>query len=319
MGRIKVLYIAGSNRCGSTLLARLLGDLPNFVAIGEGLVHFFCGSSGDHVPCGCGLTVQDCSFWKGIALPPEAEPFAARWLRLHRTPLLGSYCRRHPQQIGELLRSVGAFYDAIAQRAGAEVIVDSSKSPLHARLLSWVPNVDLYVVYLVRDPRSVVVSSRRPKEWLPGASPFHATTRWLGLSLGSEYLRTRVPNWRTLRYEDFVRMPRLATLQIAANLGYKLAEAPFMAESVAELGPQHMLGSNPDKLMRGPTRIVEKPADLSWLGRTFVSVLTAPLLWRYGYWGKGQRGGFQTVASQEIAALPEVEDRTTSVDYEIGA
>src|SRR5580700_2943144 len=102
MGQTKVLYIAGSNRCGSTLLARLLGDLPGFVAIGEGLVHFFCGSSEDHVPCGCGLAVQDCSFWKGVSLPVEEEPFAARWLRLRRTPLLGSYCRRHPQQISEL-------------------------------------------------------------------------------------------------------------------------------------------------------------------------------------------------------------------------
>jgi hypothetical protein len=317
MGRTKVLYIAGSNRCGSTLLGRLLGDLPGFFAIGEGLVHFFSGSSGDHVPCGCGLSVEDCQFWKGISLPLEAEPFGARWLRLRRTPFLGSYCRRHPHQISELIQSLGNFYDSIAERAGAEVIVDSSKSPLHARLLSWVPNVDLHVVYLVRDPRSVVASSSHPKEWLPGASPVHATTRWLGLTLGSEYLRARVPKWRTLRYEDFVKAPSRTTLQIAADLGCRFAEAPFSAESVAELGPQHMLGSNPDKLKRGPTRIAEKSSNLPWLSRAFVSVLTAPLLLRYGYWGSGSRGELQDVAPREVAVLPEVVEQGTNVDFEI--
>lgn len=319
MGQIKVLYIAGSNRCGSTLLARLLGELPGFVTIGEGLVHFFCGSSEDHVPCGCGLPVQNCSFWKSISLPGEAEPFAARWLRLRRTPLLGSYRRRHPEQMIDLIKSVGDFYDRIAQYTGAEVIVDSSKSPLHARLLSWVSNVDLYVVYLVRDPRSVAVSSSRPKRWLPGASPFHATMRWLGLSFGSEYLRSRVPNWRRLRYEDFVKAPKVTTLQVAADLGYNFAEGPFTGESMADLGPQHMLGSNPDKLKGGPIRIAEKSADLPWLARVSVSVLTAPLLWRYGYWGERRGIECKSATSEEIAALPEVAERETNVDFEIGA
>lgn len=136
MGRIKVLYIAGSNRCGSTLLARLLGDLPGFFAIGEGLLHFLGGTSRSHVPCGCGVRVQACSFWKEISRPVDEVPFGTRWLRLRRIPLLGAHCRRYPEQTSELISSLGNFYDAIAQRTGAEVIVDSSKNPLHARLLS---------------------------------------------------------------------------------------------------------------------------------------------------------------------------------------
>ncbi|HWY57349.1 MAG TPA: sulfotransferase [Terriglobales bacterium] len=317
MGQTKVLYIVGSNRCGSTLLARVLGDLPGYFAIGEGLVHFFCGSSEDHVPCGCGLSVQDCSFWKGTSLPLEEAPFAARWLRLRRTPFLGAYCRRYPQQISGLIASLGNFYDTVARRSGAEVIVDSSKNPLHARLLSWVPNIDLYVVFLVRDPRSVVASSRQPKQWLPGASPLHATMRWLGLMLGSEYLRTRVRNWRRLRYEDFVKEPRRAILDITGDLGYGVVESPYLAGCVAELGPQHMLGSNPDKLKSGPTRIADRSVHLPWLGRFLVSVLTAPLLLRYGYWGNGSR--FQTVASPEIAVMQEMAGQGAKVDSEIEA
>jgi O-methyltransferase len=319
--RVKVLYIVGSHRCGSTLLARLLGDLPGFFAVGEALLHFFGGSSRNLVPCGCGLSIQDCSFWKGISRPVDQVPFGARWLRLRRIPFLRSYCRRHPQQASELISSVSSFYDAIALRSGAKIIVDSSKSPLHAILLSWVPNVDLHVVYLVRDPRSIVASSRQPKEWIPETSPLRTTKRWLLVTLGTEYLRTCVPKWRILRYEDFVKAPRSATLQIAADLGYDLVETPFIAESMVELGPQHMLGSNPDKLKRGPTRIAEKSASLPWRSKVLVSMLTAPLLFRYGYWGEARRDKFQAltypeggVLPQEVAVATEAVQRGTEVN-----
>ena len=184
------------------------------------------------------MSVQSCSFWKDISLPTEVERFGRRWLRLRRTPLMKSYCRRHPQQTSETISSLGKLYETIAQRAGAEVIVDSSKSPLHARLLSWVPNLDLHVVYLVRDPRSVVGSCRRPKEWLPGASPLRATARWLGLTLGSEYLRTSVPRWRTLLvYEDLVKSPRRATLLVgAADMGLRACDRPASRKIWRKLG-----------------------------------------------------------------------------------
>jgi O-methyltransferase len=315
--RTKVLYIAGSHRCGSTLLARLLGDIPGFFAIGEGLLHFLGGSSRNRVPCGCGLSVQDCSFWNGIPRPAEQVPFVARWLRLRRIPLLGSYCRRHPAEISELTSSVSSFYSMIGQRSGAEVIVDSSKSPFHARLLSLVPDIDLYVVYLVRDPRNIVASSRQRKEWIPGTSPLRTTKRWMLVTLGTEYVRGSFPKWRTLRYEDFVKAPRAATLQIAADLGCSRLETPFIAESVAELGPQHMLGSNPDKLKRGPTRIAEKAAGLPWLSRTLVSGLTAPFLWRYGYWGSGWQGDFQAVVPPQVAPLAETAGARTNAECEV--
>ena len=80
-----------------------------------------------------------------------------------------------------------------------------------------------------------------------------------------------------------------------------------------------MLGGNPDKLKGGPTMIAEKSANLPWFSKALVSVLTAPLLWRYGYWGEGRREQFQAVASPEISALPEVAEHDKNMDIEIGA
>lgn len=304
MPRTKVLYIVGSNRCGSTLLARVLGDLPGFAAIGEGLVHFFYGSSDDHVPCGCGMGVHECPFWKEIPLPLKADRLAARWLRLRRTVLLNLYLRRHPEQARQWVSSISNFYHGIAERAGAQVIVDSSKSPFHARLLSMVPDIDLYVVHLIRDPRDVAASSHRPKDWLPGASPLHAATRWLAMTLGSAYLQTCVPKSRTLRYEDFVKEPGRTILEITEDLGFKALATPFINGSVVDLGPHHMLGSNPDKLRCGPTTVVAKSTDLPWFGKVVVSAITAPALWRYGYFPRRTPEKYDT--RQAIRPLPEM-------------
>jgi hypothetical protein len=312
MDRIKVVYIAGSHRCGSTLFARLLGGLPGVFPVGEALLHFFGGSSRNQAPCGCGRPVQECSFWTGVPRPVETVPFGARWLRLRRVALLERYLRRHPELANELMSQVGNFYRAIAKRAGAEVIVDSSKSPFHAKLLSLVPNIDLYVVDLLRDPRSIVASSRRRKEWIPRTSPLRTTKRWILVTLGTEYLRISVPRCRVIRYEDFVKAPGESILQVAGDLGYQRAAVPFMNESVAELGPQHMLGSNPDKLTGGTTTILDKSQALSWSTKTLVSILTAPFLRRYGYWGEGRLGRIrmspQVPASSEqpAAALADV-------------
>ncbi len=317
MDQIKVLYIAGSNRCGSTLLARVLGDLPDFVTIGEALVHYFSGSSQDHVPCGCGLDVNECSFWKRISFPVDADPVAVHWLRLRRTAFLTSYLRRHPEQARQWIESVRNFYQAIAQHTKAQVIVDSSKSPCHARLLSFVPGIELYVVHLVRDPRSVAASSSRRKEWLPGTSPLRAAARWLGMTLGSAYLQTRVLKSRTLRYEDFVRDPRSAILQIVGDLGANKVATPFFTDSVVDLGPQHMLGSNPDKLQRGRTRVADRSTRLPWLHRTMVSVLTGPVLWSYGYLGgRTNQAEPNLMPSQTvIAPVPEMVAQDTKEDF----
>jgi len=315
--RIKVLYIAGSHRCGSTLLARLLGGLPGFFPVGEALLHFFGGSSRNQAPCGCGQRLQDCSFWTGVPRPADTSPFGALWLRLRRIAWLDGYLKRHPGVANELISQVSDFYRAIAKRAGAEVIVDSSKSPFHVKLLSLVPSIDLYVVYLLRDPRSIVASSRRRKEWIPRTSPLRTTKRWLLVTLGTEYLRTSVARCRVIRYEDFVKAPSDAILQIAADLGQQRAAIPFITGSVAELGAQHMLGSNPDKLTGGTTKIMDKSLALSWSTKIAVSVLTAPFLLRYGYWGNGQ--GDEVQMSPQVAGSSEHPARLPDVAYEAEA
>src|ERR1700743_2959648 len=60
-----VIYIAGSGRSGSTLLERVLGEMPGAVNVGE-LIDVFRRTAPLGERCGCGLPFTDCPFWSGV-------------------------------------------------------------------------------------------------------------------------------------------------------------------------------------------------------------------------------------------------------------
>src|SRR2546423_2992529 len=89
--RLKILYIAGSGRSGTTIMARLLGELPGFVNVGEAaryLLDIPMQTRG--VPCGCGRAVSDCPFWREIAasFPPTVAASGINLIRMRRFPSL---------------------------------------------------------------------------------------------------------------------------------------------------------------------------------------------------------------------------------------
>ena len=88
---IKVLYISGSGRSGSTLLSRLLGEIDGFINAGEAARYLFARYQPRDLPCGCGKAVQDCPFWKEIiAVVPSQEiiKIAKKYMRIRYYPFL---------------------------------------------------------------------------------------------------------------------------------------------------------------------------------------------------------------------------------------
>src|SRR5262252_2040072 len=78
--KIKVLYIAGWDRSGSTILDRTLGQLPGFFSVGE-LVHLWEGGN-SQVLCECGRSLKDCAIWhqvfsQGFGVRPDQFDFKA--------------------------------------------------------------------------------------------------------------------------------------------------------------------------------------------------------------------------------------------------
>jgi hypothetical protein len=62
---IRILYIAGAGRSGSTLLANILGQVEGFFTAGELISIWERGLIQDRF-CGCGVPFHDCEVWTGI-------------------------------------------------------------------------------------------------------------------------------------------------------------------------------------------------------------------------------------------------------------
>ena len=193
---VKVLYITGLGRSGSTILDVVLGNHPHIESVGEVTRLIRTGwvsrkSLRGIDPkrlrrplCTCGKRldvpeVEDaeevCPFWSdvrrewvertdpdGIESYPELQndfELKRRWPRLLREARRGPSAR-----FRSYARLTRAFYEAISAASGKTAVVDCSKVSVRAFALSMMPGIDLYAVHLVRDCRGVVASHRKSFE-----------------------------------------------------------------------------------------------------------------------------------------------------------
>jgi Sulfotransferase family len=304
---VRVLFIAGLGRSGSTLLDRILGQVPGCCNIGEASQTWRNMLRG--VRCGCGERPQQCPFWTAVVASAfggwaefDAGRVLAMQLAVDRTrflPLLMGPCRpaSFTSRLAAYAEQLGAFYRAVAQVSGARVIVDSGKHTSTAYLLRHLPGVDLRVVHLVRDPRGVAYSWSKVLDKSPYADggemdrlPPGATARsWLFHNLLLSGLTVAGVPSRMLRYEDFVAAPaeRLREIAEFVGLSAQAAAVPFLADTAVEFGkPDHTLAGNPLRFRDGRVAI---RADEAWRDllpardRRLVEVVTAPLLLAYDY------------------------------------
>ena len=306
----KVLYIAGSGRSGSTILDNILGQLEGFVSAGEVRFLWERGMREDRT-CSCGTAFSSCSFWGEVlttaygdraTLDPERMmALLARGTRARHIPRLVGSARRREAFVGgldELPDRLSSLYGAIADAAGARVIVDSSKLPTYGMVLDQVPGVDLRIVHLVRDPRATAYSWRRKKSLpdKPGSTmqrqgPLKASALWmLWNGAAGVFWRKDRERYLRLRYEDFVRDPRSSIERVCAFVGEDPSGSPFVSETEVELTPSHSVAGNPSRFTTG--RVALRP-DEEWRSkmrrsdRAIVTAVTWPLLIRHGYLGSG--------------------------------
>lgn len=311
---MKVLSIVGPGRSGSTLLAGILGEPTGAVDVGE-LRWLWQHGVLEGRPCGCGVPPVECPVWSavlvktlgdlpapgaGTAADREVFDVVAAMERLGgrpvRTRTIRSASRPEPRWHDlALVRAVTAdLLVALAATTGARMVVDSSKRPVDAAVMAGVPEVDHYVLHLVRDPRAVAFSWGRVKERAgPGSAPMarrgaaSSAERWMENNLGSELLRRHVPGerWLRLRYEDFVAAPGPTLDRLLGWLG-EPGPSPIGADGTVELHGNHSVAGNPVRFTTGPVPI---RADDEWRRalparhRALVTTLTLPLLAHYGY------------------------------------
>jgi Sulfotransferase family len=298
---VRVLYIGGSGRSGSTLLDRVLGQIPGFVSTGE-LNVLPQAALGENRLCGCGLPFDACPFWAGVGQTAFRGWSAVQSADLQTAMafsdvealrlLLGGRPRSRPRADQALSR----LYHGISEQAGGATVVDSSKAPRYAALLATIPGLDLRVIHLVRDSRGVAYSwgkvVKRPDvpgrdvEMLRmGAAAVGA--RWLMHNAMMEMLSRRVPVAR-LSYERFLAKPRDELRHVLSRLTPDLPPTAldFLHGSTVHLEPDHTVMGNPMRLQTGdvPLRLDDAwTSAMAGMPKAVVTAMTWPLLLRYGY------------------------------------
>lgn len=307
MDRIKILYIVGWGRSGTTILDRILGQIEGFNSVGE-IRYIWDRNFIDNHLCGCGRRFRECPEWRAI-IEDAYGSFDA--IDSRRMIELRDHLTRTRHTIGlimpgalrqvmwnkarDYLESLTSLYRAIRDHHRSRVIVDSSKFPTYAYTLDILPEIDLHVIHLVRDPRAVAFSWLRRKlqpdtgtlQPMDEHGPVFSTLLWNSWNIATEvmWLRRR-RRYTFIRYEDFIARPRATIERIVRRIGETDVALPFIEDHIVHLGIDHTCSGNPNRFRDGT---IELKLDNEWENRmrardrVAVSAVAAPLLSRYGY------------------------------------
>lgn len=306
---VRVIYIAGSGRSGSTVLATLLGGHPDLVSVGE-LERLPTDAWIENQYCACGRRADACGFWSAVRerwadVIPDVEPsqlvkLQRRFTRRGSLPRLLLPPRTRGRRFRRFETTTAALLRAIAGEAGVDGIVDSSKSPVRALALARMEAVDLRVIHLVRDGRGVLASLRKgyrkdvqggiPHD-IPPRPTWRVAALWTFSNLVSEALRGVVGRERyvRVRYEDLMRDPPGALASLEGVVGHRLASVGERAARGEAFSTGHTIAGNRVR-MQGEVRLRSRGSwrdGLEDRDRRLFRLLAGPVMRRYGY---GQEG-----------------------------
>jgi hypothetical protein len=137
------VLVAGSGHGGTTILSMILGQHAAIFATGKLRDFPSGGLFGDVNVCSCGSQALACEFWAQVR-----DQFA---------PWQDS---QDPARYTELFRIISTL-------SGRPFVGDVSHNVDYAQLLQQLPDIDLYLVHVVRDGRGVV-NSRIRKDYKIG-------------------------------------------------------------------------------------------------------------------------------------------------------
>ena len=306
-----VLFIAGPGRSGSTLLDLLLGQIDGFCSTGEMRFIWERGFAQNQL-CGCGKPFRECEFWTRVVKEAFGGFERVDYARLET--LRRSAERRVSNGLSpaeaasilgphkEYLDAYRNIYAAIQKISGCQFIVDSSKHIANGFLLSVIPGIDLYTVHLIRDSRAVAYSWQRKKvrpeiHWeqklMSQRSIFKSATRWNSRNRLAHVLRRNCKQYTRLRYEDLVSYPKDYLSSLFAGLEIEIPALDFLTDHRAVLKTTHTVSGNPVRFVR---QEIEIQPDVQWQRamakpkKWLVTLLTLPLLIKYGYFTNRKKG-----------------------------
>ena len=287
----------------------LLGNTPAVFSGGE-LRRIWERGYLKEQPCSCGEPIQGCEFWSqvmarafGLAGQPDPAPHqVAEWrhtaLRQRHTLRIAHSVATEPDltddsRLRDYRQTLLQLYQTIASASGRPWIVDSSKLGSDVTLVGLVLALHTRMIYLTRDPRSVVYSWFQDHA-TPSSPWFVPLSRglrqsmldWLRLKASAETALQSLDRGQLsrLRCEDFAADPFVELGRLSTELGVPVNKNQIADESVT-LAPNHHFGGNPVRFRREVTI----RTDDEWVSamprsiKLLIGAATTPLSLKYGH------------------------------------
>ncbi len=245
---IKLIFIAGTNYSGTTLLSSILGCHPEVESLGQVFEIEDYHRRGRK--CMCGEEVPGCPFWS------EVLPRTSAWHRGERRlwpyptefnyggPITGRLQLvrpARPSSVAHYREFTLGLLRAASAVSGRRVLVDSSK---HPHRLVWLvrsavdQDLDLRVVQVTRNGLGVMRSYLKR-----GQSAARGALAWRNRNAQVSRAVAQFAPRRTTRlnYEELCADPRRAMERLCTSLGLQFD--PRMLQFRSRV--QHQVGGNP--------------------------------------------------------------------------
>jgi hypothetical protein len=292
--KLKIIYIMGDGRSGSTILSIILGNHPDIASVGE--LHRWPEFQGQTKPGDEKL--ENKRFWEDILAhycalgsSPDFENLALLQEDIEDYQQFFKVLLSKDTQDSEAYKNyLKQLFEAISCVADRQIIVDETKKPGRAYKLLKHKDFDTRVIHLVRDPRGVVWSQLKKDVEHKSKHPLTTMAHYNIKNCMGLLVNWLTPNQSILRirYEDLVAVPEKTLGNIGKFIGISMEPVQQKIRSGESLWVPHLIDGN---------RIRKKDKinlrfDLEWQrkltkGWRLVTVFfTLPLFLGFGYWKK---------------------------------
>lgn len=257
--RVRILYVAGLARTGSTILGQTLGGIPDVTFVGE--LTYFWRRFANGESCSCRRPLPHCPFWSNVVseaygtfMRDRAKEIAAMEQRvLRRQWMLGLVRISNVTEARVMLDERARLYRAILEVARTPWIVDTGKNPVFGNIIARLGAADVGTIHIVRDPRGVAFSwmKRIQSDSEPGdmerQQPAKTALRWLYENLLIQLSLQRLSKtYIRVSSEDFVtRLPEVVR-EISSATGIAIAGLEDILNAQAiRARVHHLVAGNP--------------------------------------------------------------------------
>lgn len=302
MKKPKVVYITAQAFSGSTFFCALLGIHPDMEPVSE-LSKWTTKYAKPNRYCACGKRDAECEFWIEIEtkwlgrigsdrimryaqLQEKFETISSLWT------INWAKVTKESRDFYEFEEMTVSLFKVISKISGSSVIIDSSKMPGRAFVLSKMEGIDLSIIHLVRNSLRYLESSlnRGKKISLSDSNLLYKTFRLGGRWSTTNYSAERAMKLSNvkglrIRYEDLVSNPLRTLDSISAALEIDVSDIKTHLQNELPVSFQHM-ASGSGYRNRGAKPMTSEYAAVSEIDRRlkFAFYLGAALISRrYGY------------------------------------